>query len=304
MGIWKKMGTAMGHAVVKAGKKTAAAIKKKNLQNKVEKMILERFTVDQLKKIIREYDKPGPELPERGYYKKSDYVNYVYRNFRLKTVIQWAQAHKIKIKDIMDYYRAEMDKIDKQYGDTKAEDREQGVEEIEYKSEKHLLPEDRKSPLQSPQMSSQQFVHPDKRFFDELLDYLEYDFGPSIYDIAFVDEMDFKNHVLADLRRKYRGKRIEFNPQSVDITIDEKYGLELKFAYYKETLRRGYYEIVKYKRLVNYLAIVILDPGILPQSEIEKTKEDYQNLGAEVVIIRGGQKRSKRKRGKEIRIRM
>ena len=208
----------------------------------------------------------------------------------------------------MDYYKAEMDKIENEARLTTEEreaEKEEGVEEIEYEPEQYKSPRQGEFPPPSWDKSSKVDIEdPEKRFFDELLDYLEHDFGPSIYDIAFIDEMDFKNHVVADLRRKYRGRRIEFNPQSVDITIDRKYGLELKFAYYKETLRRGYYEIVEYKRLVKYLAIVILDPGILPQSEIEKTKEDYQNLGAEVVIIRGGQKRSKRKRGKEIRIRM
>ena len=39
----------MGHAVVKAGKRTAAAIKRKNLQNKVKRMITERFTIQDLK---------------------------------------------------------------------------------------------------------------------------------------------------------------------------------------------------------------------------------------------------------------
>ena len=309
MGLFKKIGTGMGRAIVKTGKATAAAIKKKNLQRHVKRMILERYTIRDLKKMINDYDLEGPELPDRGYYKKDDYVGYIYKNFKLKEVIEDAKYRRIPIKDIMDYYIAEMEKIEKEAQvspqESKVSDEEEGVEKIEYEPEQYVTPKrGQYKPPPTTEEDGWKFEDSEKRFFDELLDYLEHDFGPSIYDIAFTDEMDFKNHVLADLRRRYRDRSIRFQPQSVDIIIDDKYGLELKFAYYRETLRRGYYEVVKYKKLVKYLAIVILDPGLLPQSEIEEARKEYQNLGAEVVVIRGGQKRGKKKRRREITIRV
>ncbi len=305
MGLLGKVGKAMGHAMAQAGKKTVAAIKRKNLQNKVERMILERFTVQDLKKMFKEYSLPGPELPERGYYKKEDYVDYAYHHFKLKTVIEWAKRHRIKIKDIMEYYIAEMEKIDLQYGQTKAEDKEQGVEDINVNASDFVSPDTAVDTEQiHPSVSStvttvkESESYSDELFFKELLRNIKEDYGPTVEDIAFVDEMAFKNHLMGYLRWKYRDHNIRFQPQSVDLIIDNKFGIELKFAYNKGTLTKGYHEAVKYKKSVKYLAFVILDPGIYPE-HVREAVEDYKGLGAEVIVIKGGRKRDVRRRRKE-----
>ncbi len=309
MGILQKMGKAMGHAMVEAGKRTAAAIKRKNLQNKVKRMILERFTIQDLKRLFKGYGLTGPPLPERGYYKKSDYVNYAYHNFKLKTVIEWAKRHRIGIKDIMDYYIAEMERIDRQYGKTKAEDRKKGVEEIEVRAEDFEAlsgaPSLPPSSWEEENTKPWDFEDPDKEFFHEILGSIKNEYAPTVENVAFVDELAFKNHLKSFLEWKYKreGHHIRFQPQSVDLIIDDKIGLELKFATNRGTLTKGYEEVIKYQRLVKYIAIVILDPGKYPD-KVEEAVEDYRRLGAEVLVIKGGRKRELKRGRKEIRIRM
>ncbi|WP_162007666.1 hypothetical protein [Aciduliprofundum sp. MAR08-339] len=267
-------------------------------------MILERYTTRDLKKMIKDYDLEGPEMPERGYYKKEDYVNYVYKLFKLKEVIEDAKDRKIPIKDIMDYYIEEMEKIEEEAQispqESKVSEEEEGVEEIEYEPEQYVAPE--RGQYRPPPTSEKvewKFEDPDETFFYGLLRDIEEDYAPTAADTSFVDEMAFKEHLKAYLIWKYKGHRITFQPKSVDLIIDDKFGLELKFAYNRSTLSKGYEEVKRYKRKVKYLAIVILDPGKLPRDYFNEVIEDYKDMGAEVIVIRGGKKRDFRKK-KEI----
>ena len=299
MGLLKKMGKAMGHAVAQAGRMTAAAIKRKNLQNKVKRMILDRFTVQDLKRMIKEYGLSGPEMPDRGYYKKEDYVNYVYHNFKLKTVIDWAKRHRIKIKDIMDYYIAEMERIDREYGKTKAQDKMEGVEDIELSSNGFEAP----SPEYSPPVQS--IPSGDDPKFEEILSKIERDFGKFIRELKITDEREFKNQLYIFLKSHYPEMQISQQVDwRADLLLDGKYALELKYADNTGTLDKGVREIKDYRNHTNYIAVIMLDVGDLNPETIEKYTRYYEEDGARVIVLhaRGG-RRKKKKKGVYVEIR-
>ncbi len=292
MGLLKNMGKVVGRAIAQTGKATAAAIKKKTLQNRVEKMILDRFKTEQLKRFIKEYDLPGPELPERGYFKKEDYVNYAYHNFRLKTVIQWAQRHKIPIKDIMEYYIKEMEKIDRQYGkgkDVEEADEVQEVEEIEVHSEDFVAP----SRIETLSVESSD---PELQEFREILSKIETVFGENVKNTKITDEREFQNLLNMFLKSSFPSKKIAQHVDwRADILIDDKYALELKYADNRGTLDKGIREIKDYKKHTPYVGMIILDVGRLNSEVLENYITYYQEEGAEVVVVRGigGRKRRK-----------
>ncbi len=72
----------------------------------------------------------------------------------------------------------------------------------------------------------------------------------------------------------------------VDILIDEKYILELKYADNRGTLDRGIAEVIKYKKLGKPIIIVILDIGVLSSQTISQYCSHYRENGAEAVVIK------------------
>ena len=303
MGIWKKMGKAVGGAIVKTGKWTAASIKKKNLQNRVERRILDRFKKNQLKRMIKEYHLSGPELPERGYYKKSDYVDYAYRHFKLKTVIQWAKKHNIPIGDIMEDYKREMEAIERQYGvskESKEEDRKHGVEEIEVESEEFESPQI-KNYGHSSEVSSKRSYYDET--FEIILREIE-NYDRVIRNMRKItDEREFQNILIGFLNAKFPDfEIIQKVDWRADILINGKYALELKYADNSSTMDKGIREIKDYKKHTPYVAMIILDVGDLHPETLRRYIEYYEEEGAKVVVLHGKGGRRKKK-VREIRVR-
>jgi len=72
----------------------------------------------------------------------------------------------------------------------------------------------------------------------------------------------------------------------IDILIDDKYIIELKYADNKGTLDRGIAETKRYKELGKIVIVVILDVGVLDQKVIDQYSKYYKEEAAETIIIR------------------
>ncbi|EDY34259.1 hypothetical protein ABOONEI_2485 [Aciduliprofundum boonei T469] len=303
MSIWKKMGKAVGRAIVKTGKATAAAVKKKNLQKQVKRMILERYTMRDFKKMLDEYDLEGPELPDRGYFRKEDYVNYFYKFFKLKEIIEDAKDRGVPIKDIMDYYIQEMEKIEEEAQLTPEEreagDEAEGVEDIEVDSDDFKEDKSLKMTLPPPSFEEDPY--------EGIIRDMEKNLQAHVSRFKYADEEEFRKTVYGFLMKYISRHKVDLptNTSSMgDIVIDDgEIIFELKYANNVSTLNQGLNEVLDYQNKGKRVVMVLLDVNEMNPEKINDYKKKYLKLGAHKVIIVKGARRVKRRK-KEIRIRM
>lgn len=138
--------------------------------------------------------------------------------------------------------------------------------------------------------------------FDAILDNINNEFE-IVENVR--DEEDFKKQLSQFLKYKYSGIRLEQpNPRGRgDILINNKYLLELKIAKNKYILRDLKGQIHDYKKVYDKVAVVLLDVGEVPRTEIKEYMEDYHSFGADVLLLEGVLNKRKQ-RGRQINIRM
>jgi len=80
----------------------------------------------------------------------------------------------------------------------------------------------------------------------------------------------------------------------VDIGIDKnKYGIEVKIANDKGTLRNLVGQVLAYKKYFNEIGIILLDVNEIHHSVINEYITEYKNQGVETVIIHGQLRKGK-----------
>ena len=87
---------------------------------------------------------------------------------------------------------------------------------------------------------------------------------------------------------------------TVDILIDNKYTLELKYADNRGTLEKGVAEVRRYSEIFNHVAVIILDVNRLSPSTLHDYKKYYEQDNAEVIILRG--RGGRKKKGKSTQV--
>ena len=201
--------------------------------------------------------------------RREDYIAYIHRRLSLEQIQQYAQKHKIKVYDI-----------------------------IGEKSEKMVKTPQRKegySKIKDEQVTKIEVKRQSK--FEELLGLIEGDFQDAIYDLKISDEKSLNQQLVMFLRMTF-SENIESEVPTekgrVDILIDGKYALELKYADNKSTLDKGIAEVKRFSKLFNFVAVIIFDINILSINTIIEYKKDYEDLGAEVIILRGRGGRKKK----------
>jgi len=126
--------------------------------------------------------------------------------------------------------------------------------------------------------------------FNLVLNYINAEFRDHIKSFKVSSEDAFEDILLASLRAKFPNiniKDVRNQHNMGDMTIDDRYVLELKYANNEGTLNKGLKEVRDYYKLLHYkgVAVIILDIGILGVSKINGYVEDYKEDGAKVIIL-------------------
>jgi len=279
MGFWKKI----GESIKKTGKAIAEEIKTRQEIARIKRRILDRFEMKDLKKICKDYGigepLPYEEDPFTGKrYKiritRDHYIDRIMSKLTLEQIKSFAHKNRIDIWDIIKEERERVPKISEV---ERAISKEEKITKIEIKRQTE---------------------------FESILELIERDFQDIVADLNIRDEKEFRKHLVVFLRAKLPNKTIEEEVKTrkgnVDILIDNKYALELKYADNKKTLDSGVAEVRRYRELFPHIAVVILDVNKLSVSTLRDYKKYYEQDDAEVIILRG--KGVRRKKGKSTQI--
>lgn len=105
----------------------------------------------------------------------------------------------------------------------------------------------------------------------------EREFETSLYEFL---KAHFPNHsIVPQYRTAGRGK--------VDIVIDDEVAIELKIADRFKNLHDLISQIHFYKKEFDKIIIGILDVGLIDEDEMNEMIEEYENMGAEVIVKEG-----------------
>jgi hypothetical protein len=259
----------LGDALKQSGKNISDNIIRDQEIRATKNQILDLFMVDDLKKICYDYGigKPSPYEVDNFTgqrrkidLRKRDYVHYVANRLTIEQVINFCRKNRISIPSEL---YANATKLD--------------------------------APITYEKQNEE--IVSDSDEFELILDYIEHEFKPSKLNVR--DERDFENVLFNILENHYPG-RIESQVKTangkIDIVIDTKYGIELKLADNVGVLRNLIGQIIFYKKDYDRVAIVLLvDNNIIPEIEIKKYLEEYNNYGVRTIIKEGSIRRQKQK---------
>ena len=127
---------------------------------------------------------------------------------------------------------------------------------------------------------------------------IERDFQNAIKNRKLGNEKDLREELANFLRIVFPEnvkveKEVKTKFGIIDILIDRKYILELKYADNRESLDRGIAQVIKYNKLCKPVIVVILDIGILSSQTISQYCSYYRENGAETVVIKANGRRER-----------
>jgi len=275
MGFLKKI----GESVKKTGKTIVKEVKATSETIRTKKRILNKFEMKDLKKLCKAYGIGKPSSYQEdlmtGERRKirltrKDYINYIMFRLGLNQIEDYCNRHRIDIRNIEREKERKIKKIKKP------------KEEITERKIKR------------------------KPEFDDILNIIKNDFQDLILSTKFINESEFRKQLAMFLKMNFKNKKIEEECRSsrgrLDILIDRKYVLELKYADNKGTLDKGISEVTRYREKFDCIAVVILDTNKLRFSTIREYESYYEKLGAQVIILRGRGSRKKRRKSTKITI--
>jgi len=271
----------IGESVKQTGKTIVREIKTKSEDIRTKNRILNKLEMKDLKKLCKTYGigEPSPYetdliTGERRRIKltRGHYINYIMFRLNLKQIEEYCNRHRIDIWDIIREKEQVIEKIRSEPKEKIKTSKEDKVTKIEIKRQ----PE-----------------------FDVILDTIENEFQDIACDMNIRDESEFRKQLVIFLRTKLPNKIEEEYKTSkgrLDILIDKKYVLELKYADNKGTLEKGIAEIKRYGKQFDNIAFIILDVNKLSFSILREYKNYYEEDGAQVIILRGrGSRKNKSK---------
>jgi len=268
MSFWKKV----GESIKKTAKTIGEEIKTRQEISQTKRRILNRFEMRDLKGICKDYGIGEPSKYEEDFITgerrkrtvtREHYINRIMSRLSLEQIKNFADKHRIDIWDIV----KEEKKPIRRSEEIKEQPKEKKVTKIEIKRQSE---------------------------FDSILEDIENEFEPE----ECRNEEDFEKQLVQYLKYKLpnRVKRqVTTRKGTIDLVIDNKYAIELKIADNKSKLRDLKGQIHDYLKVFDKLAVIILDVGKLRRSEIKEYVDDYQELGAKVIVLEGVLKRRKGK---------
>jgi len=263
-------------------KKTANTIgeeiKTRQEISQTKRQILNRFEMKDLINICKDYGIGGPSKYEKDFITgerrkrtvtRKHYIDRVMARLSLEQIKNFADKHRIDTWDIVKKEKKPIRRIE----EIKEQPKEKKVTKTEIKRQSE---------------------------FDSILEDIENGFEIE----ECINEEDFEKQLVQYLKYKLPKikRQVATRKGTIDLVIDDKYAIELKIAHNKSRLRDLKGQIHDYLKVFDDLAVIILDVGELKRSEIKEYVDDYQELGAKVIVLEGFLKRRKGK-SRQIRIR-
>ena len=268
MSFWKKV----GESIKKTAKTIGEEIKTRQEISKTKRRILNKFEMKDLKRICKDYGIGEPSKYEEDFITgerrkrtvtREHYINRIMSRLSLEQIKNFADKHRIDTWDIV----KEEKKPIRRSEEIKEQPKEKKVTKIEIKRQSE---------------------------FDSILEDIENEFEPE----ECRNEEDFEKQLVQYLKYKLPNsvkRQVTTRKGTIDLVIDNKYAIELKIADNRSKLRDTKGQIHDYLKVFNELAVIILDVGKLRRSEIKEYVDDYQELGAKVIVLEGVLKRRKGK---------
>ena len=292
MGLMDKFGKVVkdvSKGVIDTGKSIKKGIDENIEMQRKKKSLLNKFTMNDLKKICSEYGIGQPSSynedfltgeKEKITLTREDYIEYIEEKLDLDHVEDYCKKHRMNIPDSPREEKQSMPQITP-------------VEPIH--SVVSPQPQEPKTEIKSEPIAEVPIPQPSRAIgFDEILDFIK-GFKPE----PFADEKDLQNQLKVLLFHKFPNRIIrEGHTQSggkIDFVIDIKYGIEVKPIWDKNTLINLLGQISIYKETYQEIAIILCDINNVPQSDIENFISRYRNQGVKTIVL-SGRKRSKRGR--------
>ena len=280
MGFWNDI----GNSIKETSKNISIELQRRENILKTKKQILDRFEMNELKKICKDFGIGEPLPYEEDMFGGKRYKRTVTREHFIYLIINkltldqlknFCDKNRIKIFDLTRESKPVISSVPHTEKIQKNLEQEKNITTIEVKRQSE---------------------------FDSILESIEKSFEPE--DVR--DENDFEKQLTQFLKIKYpeRIKRqVETSKGKIDLIIDNKYAIELKIADGKGKLRDLVDQAHSYKKVFNNVAIILLDVGKISHSEIKEYVEDYEGIGVKTIILEGILRRRKGK-SKQITIRV
>lgn len=269
MGFWQKV----GDSIKDGAKNISDEIKKRQEIAQTKKQILHCYELNDLRKICKNYG-IGEPLPyevnpisgvkEKRTVTREHFINRIMDRLTLDQIQTFSDKNRIKTGNI-------------------------GKPIISNTPIRESVQE---QPLTSEHDATTPGVERSSEF-DAILNTIKNYFEPE--DVR--DENDFEKQLTQFLKIKYpnRVKRqVETPKGKIDLVIDEKYAIELKIADGKGKLRDLVGQVHSYKKVFNSnVAVILLDVGMMPHSEIKEYIDDYEGLNVKTLVLEGILRRRK-----------
>lgn len=237
-------------------KKTKADIDTYIENQKKKRDLITGLTINDLKKICKEYGIGEPS----GGKDRGNYIDYIVLHLELKNIKDFCNKSKVEEPTKKEPVREEQ------------------------KTQMQL--EKRKEPSILQHSSEISELH-------EILHRIKDQFKPE--PCTGEKELQGQLKIWLDVMYHDRISREVPTPAGkIDIGIDKnKYGIEVKIANDKGTLRNLIGQVLAYKQHFNEVGIVLLDVNKLPHSVIHEYVAHYNSQGVETVLIQGQLRKGK-----------
>jgi len=279
---------------IKEGTKKVIETAKENYQRSQEikswkESVVSILTFSQIKQLCDEYGsnpKPYTVDPITGDKEKRPldrdaYEDFIVNEVPSKFILKFVQEHRIDVPP---------------YPEFKFKENKMAQQVIQESPSNNISPnESSKKPETKTETNEVNAQNTSKtgtnlNNFNIVMNYIDNEFREHIKSLEISGEDDFGNILLTSLHAKFPGmniKDVRSQHNRGDITVDDQYVLELKYANNEGTLNKGLKEVRDYYKLFHYkgVAIIILDIGLLGGNKINEYAADYKEDGAEVIIL-------------------
>lgn len=300
MGIFDKVGKLgkdLGTGIIKTGKAIKTEIDTNIEVQRKKRTLLNGLTINDLKKICNEYGIGEPSSYEVEPFSdkrtkikltRDDYIDYIIKRLELKNIEDFCDKPRNRIQPKREPVQSQPSYSYQPPESVKESPREEPKIQAQ--------PEITKEPpaQQYPSPSGQSELH-------EILHEIKEQFRPE----PCINEKELQGQLKIWLDVMYRNRATREVPTMagrVDIGIDKnKYGIEVKIANDKGTLRNLVGQVLAYKKYFNEVGIILLDVNELHSSLIHEYITEYKNQGVETIVIQG-QLRKRKGRPREVRV--
>lgn len=290
MGIFDTVG--------KIGKDLGTGIKKiktdidTNIENqKKKKTLLNGLTINDLKKICKDYGIGEPASYEEEFFSdkktkikltRDDYIDYIIKRLELKNIEDFCNKPSTKINNIIEPKTEPVQSQPTHLYQPPEIVKEPPREEPKIQVQLEKIEEPSAQQYPSEQSELHEILHKIKEQFRP---------EPCINEKELQGQLKIWLDVMYNNRATREANTIAGR---VDIVIDKnKYGIEVKIANDKGTLRNLVGQVLAYKKYFNEVGIVLLDVNELHHSLIHEYISEYKNQGVETIIIQGQLRKGK-----------